>query len=171
MGSKTWQEIVAEKKSSLPPFPAEWKIKEEVLSELTKSATASVLDAPTKCGVLSAEDVDITENYTATKLLGMMRERKISSKTVTTAFCKRAAVAHQLVSTNFRTNLWLSGPANESRCKRQVNCLTETFFDKAIERAEYLDSYLAEHGKVIGPLHGIPISLKVIETVSGSCMQ
>ena len=98
MGSETWQKIVAEKRSSLPPLPSEWKISGEVLRELTKGATANVLEVPRKSGVLSAEDVDITENYTATKLLEMMRERKISSKTVTTAFCKRAAVAHQLVS-------------------------------------------------------------------------
>jgi Asp-tRNA(Asn)/Glu-tRNA(Gln) amidotransferase A subunit family amidase len=30
----------------------------------------------------------------------------------------------------------------------------------AIQRARYLDDYLAEHGKPIGPLHGLPISVK-----------
>jgi amidase len=31
---------------------------------------------------------------------------------------------------------------------------------EALARAQYLDDYLAEHGKPIGPLHGLPISIK-----------
>jgi amidase len=38
--------------------------------------------------------------------------------------------------------------------------LHETFFDAALSDAEYLDDYLTKHGKPIGPLHGVPISLK-----------
>lgn len=34
-------------------------------------------------------------------------------------------------------------------------------FDEAIERAKYCDEYLAKEGKPLGPLHGLPISLKV----------
>lgn len=30
----------------------------------------------------------------------------------------------------------------------------------ALQRAKYLDDYLAENGKTVGPLHGLPISLK-----------
>ncbi|CAL1717065.1 unnamed protein product [Somion occarium] len=56
---------------------------------------------------------------------------------VTTAFYKRAIIAHQL-----------------------VNCLTEIFVDRALARAKELDEYLKKTGKVIGPLHGLPISLK-----------
>jgi len=33
-------------------------------------------------------------------------------------------------------------------------------FDEAIQRAEELDVYFAKEGKTIGPLHGLPISLK-----------
>jgi amidase len=42
----------------------------------------------------------------------------------------------------------------------QVNCLHEIFFDAAIEDAQRLDAFYAEHKKPIGPLHGLPISLK-----------
>lgn len=44
--------------------------------------------------------------------------------------------------------------------KYQTNCVTEVLFAEALERAEYLDKYIAENGKPIGPLHGLPISLK-----------
>jgi amidase len=42
----------------------------------------------------------------------------------------------------------------------QVNCLHEIFFDAAISDAQKLDDYYAEHKKPIGPLHGLPVSLK-----------
>ena len=42
----------------------------------------------------------------------------------------------------------------------QLNCLHEIFFDVALESARALDAYYAQHGKPIGPLHGLPVSLK-----------
>lgn len=42
----------------------------------------------------------------------------------------------------------------------KVNCLHETFFDAALANAKKLDDYYAEHKKPIGPLHGLPVSLK-----------
>ena len=68
----------------------------------------------------------------------------ITAVDVATAFCKRAAIAQQL-----------------------TNCLTETFFDDAIERGQFLDRYLAEEKKPVGPLHGVPISIKDMFNYSG----
>jgi amidase len=45
-------------------------------------------------------------------------------------------------------------------CQNQTNCLTEICFDEALDQARELDAYQAEHGKLKGPLHGIPVSLK-----------
>lgn len=38
--------------------------------------------------------------------------------------------------------------------------MAEILFDRAVERSKKLDDYLTTHGKVIGPLHGIPMTLK-----------
>lgn len=42
----------------------------------------------------------------------------------------------------------------------QTNCVTEVLFAEAFERAKFLDEYIQREGKPIGPLHGLPISLK-----------
>jgi Asp-tRNA(Asn)/Glu-tRNA(Gln) amidotransferase A subunit family amidase len=42
----------------------------------------------------------------------------------------------------------------------QINCLHEIFFEEALSRAEKLDRYLDEHGRTVGALHGLPVSLK-----------
>lgn len=42
----------------------------------------------------------------------------------------------------------------------KTNCLHETFFDAAIGDAKTLDGYYAENKKPMGPLHGLPVSLK-----------
>jgi amidase len=56
----------------------------------------------------------------------------------------------------------------------QTNCLTEIFVDRALERAAWLDEQLKSTGKAVGPLHGLPVSLKDqirikgLETVMGT---
>ena len=42
----------------------------------------------------------------------------------------------------------------------QTNCLTEILIPEALARAKFLDEHLEKTGTVIGPLHGLPISLK-----------
>jgi len=41
-----------------------------------------------------------------------------------------------------------------------VNCITELLPKQALARAAYLDEYLKKTGQPLGPLHGIPISVK-----------
>jgi amidase len=44
--------------------------------------------------------------------------------------------------------------------KEQTNCLTEILFPEALARAQFLDDHLEKTGKTVGPLHGLPISMK-----------
>ncbi|KAH6884278.1 amidase [Thelonectria olida] len=115
-------------------IPQEWTVPPEKLQEQT-----GFLDLPVTCGVLTDDECDITSNYDATALLEKLKAGVWSCEQVTVAFCKRAAIAQQM-----------------------VNCLTEIFFDDAINRARQLDIQrrsVADH-KALPPLFGLPISLK-----------
>lgn len=141
----TWQELVAEKKRrQTASIPKEWLIAPPADDVL------DVTDVPSTCGLLSARELEITAVSEVAILLNKLATGEWSSVEVTTAFCKRAIVAHQL-----------------------TNCLTEIFVDRALERAAWLDEQLKSTGKVVGPLHGLPVSLKDqirikgLETVMG----
>lgn len=58
----------------------------------------------------------------------------------------------------------------------QTNCLTEIFVERALKRAKDIDDYKARTGKVMGPLHGLPVSIKDqfamkgLETIMGELL-
>ena len=88
----TWQELAAEKKArQLASIPKEWLITPPADDVL------DVTDVPAKCGLLSARDLEITTINDATALLQKLATGEWSSVEVTTAFCKRAIIAHQVV--------------------------------------------------------------------------
>ncbi|PTU19574.1 hypothetical protein P175DRAFT_0510812 [Aspergillus ochraceoroseus IBT 24754] len=59
----------------------------------------NVLDVPSTCGILTGEEITLTTQYDAVDLIRLMKEGKYSVEAVTVAFCKRAAIALQLVRT------------------------------------------------------------------------
>ncbi|KXH55707.1 amidase [Colletotrichum salicis] len=101
-----------------------------------------VLDVPRQ--FLSQSEISITETYTISTLLKAMSTRNLSAKQVIEAFCHRSAIAQQL-----------------------TNCLTEPLFDTALKRAQFLDDYLRDHDAPLGPLHGLPVSVKDTFNVTG----
>ncbi|KAJ5085321.1 hypothetical protein N7532_010092 [Penicillium argentinense] len=47
-----------------------------------------------------------------------------------------------------------------SRRVSMTKCLTEIFFERALIKARILDEYFERTGEVVGPVHGIPVSVK-----------
>lgn len=86
----TWEEIAADKKARIDKsIPSEWRIS-------VKGQDESVMDVPAKSGILSSEEIEIT-NSSAVDLVAKLSSGQLKSVDVTLAFCKRAALAHQLV--------------------------------------------------------------------------
>jgi amidase len=86
--------ISAEKKLQRSnKIPKEWLIEPESFH-----GASNVLHAPITCGVLNSVESDITSNHDATALLERLRSGVWSAELVTRSLCKRAAIAHQLVS-------------------------------------------------------------------------
>ena len=134
--SPSWQDVAAGKrKAAYDLIPEAWRLPSSMIPK--PEDPVSVMEVPRKCGLLSEAELDITENYDAVALLEKLASKQLSARDVIAAFSKRAAIAQQL-----------------------VNCVTETFFDQALERAKHLDEHLAKEGKPLGPLHGLPISVK-----------
>ncbi|EMD42024.1 hypothetical protein CERSUDRAFT_79624 [Gelatoporia subvermispora B] len=132
MPTSSWQEQVADKRRRLQEsLPKEWLITPPPDDQLNR------MDVPETCGLLTPRELEITNKADVAVVLQKLASAEWSSVEVTTAFCKRAVIAHQL-----------------------TNCLAEVLFDRALRRATELDGYLAKHGSVIGPLHGLPVSLK-----------
>ncbi|KAH7074521.1 amidase signature domain-containing protein [Paraphoma chrysanthemicola] len=70
-------------------------------------------------------------------LVASLANGRLSATDVSTAFLQRAALAQGL-----------------------TNCLTELLYEQALQRAKELDEYFEKYKRPVGPLHGLPISVK-----------
>lgn len=86
--------------------------------------------------LLTDKEFEITD-LPVSDLCKKIAASEYSAVEVLKAFAKRATICHQF-----------------------TNCAMEIFIDEGIKRAEYLDKYLKDNGKTVGPLHGLPLSLK-----------
>ncbi|CAM1501288.1 Fc.00g104500.m01.CDS01 [Cosmosporella sp. VM-42] len=89
--------------------PDELRLPRSVIDNPPKDDTA----IPRECGLLSPEEIQITEKYDATALAAAIASKQFTAVAVATAFAKRAIIAHQLTC-----------------------CLIEWFMDEAIEQAK-----------------------------------
>ncbi|KAH7553089.1 hypothetical protein BM1_08062 [Bipolaris maydis] len=148
--TSSWESAVAAKQQSCrDKLPKEWLLPSSILQTLQTPLEdhpnrVNDMDIPRKSGILTEKELDITEKYNVAQLLSKLKSGEFSALDVTLAFSKRAAIAQQLLS-----------------------CLTETYFPEAQDRAKFLDNERAQ-GRIVGPLHGLPISVKDGFHVAGS---
>ncbi|KAF7593902.1 hypothetical protein BBP40_010604 [Aspergillus hancockii] len=149
-------DIVRRKQAQLESgIPAEWRLPAHLVPagmlSLADSITnprryqrVNVMDIPRNSGLLTPKELEITENFDVQGLLSQMAKGKSSAEEVVRGFSKRAAIAHQV-----------------------TRCLTEPLFESALQRGKALDEHLQRTGKPVGPLHGLPVSVKDCFRVKG----
>jgi hypothetical protein len=94
---------------------------------------------------ITNETKNIIKNAKAIEqLTELMSKKEISAKNVMLFFCQSAIEA-----------------------QNKSNCLTEVMFEEALKKAKIQDKFLAEEGKLIGPFHGIPFSIKDTFNIEG----
>ncbi len=94
MTVNNWQELVADKKRrQQAAIPPEW-----ILESLPDESVLDVRAVPEQSGILSERELQITSTTDVDVLLHKLATAEWSSVEVTTAFYKRAIIAHQLVS-------------------------------------------------------------------------
>lgn len=88
-----WKDLVADKRRrQAEAIPKEWLIDPPPNSQL------DVTQIPEQCGLLTSRELEITNTIDAAVLLHKLATAEWSAVEVTTAFYKRAIIAHQLVS-------------------------------------------------------------------------
>lgn len=114
-------------------IPKQWQLPE---AQLPSQDQHHVLDVPAASGILTEEELLIT-HQDVPKLLAAYRAGTWTVRQVVTAFLKQSVIIHQL--TNFAT---------------------EFLAAEALARADELDAHFAATHTLVGPLHGIPMSVK-----------
>lgn len=138
--AEEWKKISERAKAKVDEsIPQKWRIK----GHLSSSELTDVRSVPFSSGILSEHEIVIT-NTSAVDIVINIAHSVWSAEDVTRAFCKRAAIAHQV-----------------------TRCLTVTMFDEALKHAKELDRHLKETGHTVGHLHGLPISLKDNFNIAG----
>ncbi|KAJ5153319.1 uncharacterized protein N7482_009797 [Penicillium canariense] len=137
--ASSYQERAAEKRANqLALIPPEWRLSPIPSAESHPDALSYIRR------VLTPAELALTEETDITVLLRKLSSGELSSLELTTTFAKRAALAHQLTI-----------------------CCTEIFFEEAFATAREMDEYLTKTGKTVGPLHGLPVSIKDLFSVKG----
>ncbi|CAI1836666.1 hypothetical protein SEUBUCD646_0B03560 [Saccharomyces eubayanus] len=126
-----WTEKVELKREQLKDKIAdEWKLDNETIRRLKDDKKNLIKNIDDLC---SSIENQITHS-TIIKLREKLNAKQLTCYKITSAFCHRAALIHQV-----------------------VNCLSEIMFLEALKLADYYDKH---RPATLPPLYGIPISLK-----------
>ncbi|KAI0541303.1 amidase signature domain-containing protein [Xylaria digitata] len=132
--SASWQaRAAAKREDTLNKIRPEWRLSP---IDLTRAKEQRILTGSFIQQFLQADEISIVSRDSV-EIVEAIKKGELTAVQVTSAFCKTAAIAHQI-----------------------NNCLHEIFFDQALERAAWLDGYLSDTNSTVGPLHGLPVSLK-----------
>ncbi|KAJ7180615.1 amidase [Mycena filopes] len=112
------------------PFTSGYK----VLSAAKLKQRASALSAAPK---FNPDEHGVFLKATASEIVSRIESREWTASQVVNAYIARAASAHET-----------------------TNCVTEVLFVEARQQALELDAEFASTGKLRGPLHGVPLSVK-----------
>lgn len=107
MASVDWQKLIeaklADRDSRIRP---EWRLDERITMQVNHHSTLSAFDLLDQTTFFTEREREITEKHDASTLIQMMATGAISSVEVTTALCKRAAIAQQLVCVLLHLGCW-----------------------------------------------------------------
>jgi amidase len=87
-----WRELIADKRARVAAaIPKDWLVTPPPADRL------NVINFPRECGLLTPKELRITETTDVEELLSKLATGEWSSVETTTAFYKRAIIAHQTV--------------------------------------------------------------------------
>ncbi|KAK7211418.1 hypothetical protein V2G26_018596 [Clonostachys chloroleuca] len=122
-------------------IPKQWLVDPKLLQT---AGTRNVTVAVEKRGLLTDDEIEMT-NATTDGLLEKYRSGFWTAEAVIIAYLKRATIGHQL-----------------------LNFATEFLAESAIITARNLDRHFRETGTLVGPLHGVPTSVKEHVAIGGA---
>ncbi|VUC32421.1 unnamed protein product [Clonostachys rosea] len=149
----SWEDIVAKKQAALTAkIPDNWRLPEgfSAAPKTPQSPNLNIttghffLEALPGPARLSPQEYAITCETSIPAIQAKYRSHQWTAEELVTAFCHRAAISHQM-----------------------TRSLAEIRFNEAIKEAKFQDDYLKTHNRLVGPFHGIPISVKDAFRVEG----
>lgn len=93
LNAKSYLEIAQVKREQRQKrIPKAWLLSEDQLQ------SRDILSVPEHCGILTAREFQLTQTHDAVDIVNGIASGKLSAREVAVAFCKRAAIAQQMVS-------------------------------------------------------------------------
>lgn len=140
-----WKEKADLKQAQRAETLARWsnELFSKPVPNIPPPAAKNVRNWPLESGELQPVQVEITESCPS-HILHMIASSRWTAENVLLAFMARAVIAQHL-----------------------TNPVSEIMFEHGLDRARQLDRHLKTTGQTVGPLHGLPISLKDVMNVEG----
>jgi amidase len=98
VSQKEWQKLIDQKREDRESqIPEKWRLSKDILDKVSPTSNLNAFQLLEDSSLLSKQEIQITEEYTAQGLLSEISRGELTAFEVCSAFCKRAAIAQQLV--------------------------------------------------------------------------